>query len=1553
MKNMKKTLALLLALAMCVSMLGTTAFAARVDLAEEQMEIPMGEEVQESAQKSAAPAPAAPAEIEEAPAAAELMEEQTEAQADGIDWDASEIIITTVEGLQEFAAKVNAGNAFAGKTVKLGADIDLTGVEWTPIGQYDQKPFKGTFDGDGKTISNLTVSGTYGVGLFGATKDNAVIKNFTIENVTAQGSLYVGAVVGWAYTGKEISNVTVKGDIKIDAWWYAGVIGGNGYLNTVNNCKVEANEGSYIRGNDGSYIGGIWGFRGEGAQKITNCSVSGLSIIGVDRVGGISGIAQYGNEISGCTASNVTVTATDEEATTVGLIAGACQGTEQSPSIIKDNTFTEGTVTIGDKNVTESVGEHGTNINGIVPVVKDSPVAKISDTGYETLAAALAAVANSSYKTITIVKAGGYAPITVPAGVTVQAAEGVAVTFKGSFEGSVKVGANVTFNNLTFVGANPLNSSVGDNLTVENCTFVGDSSDTGTAMYIHTPNITVKNCTFKNYRRGYYTCGDNHAIGKIVFTGNTFENVKIPVDGYWGKKATDSTQVTITGNTFKNDGKPVYVCLWDYTQYLNSNQADRQGSALANVTVNGNTGDYQLQLIHTDWRWETPEVTTDNTNVVYCSYVEVENADNVTALKAQWAGEGELPDFMDHTTAAKKNGKFYFYEIPVGQYNVTVTYTNGASVTQALKVDPQTLGEDNTDNTQKLTLSGATPKVAKVGEDEYDSLHDAITVANSGENKTVTMLADQTVDTWNQIWNVNGVTIDGQDHTLTVKKIESGVNGNYLLYDATRLEVHDLKVVLPNGGNGFDVSNSELSNVSITGAKWGVAAGSDVTITGCTFKDNTYAIYTNDRGEGENLKVTNNTFTGGRAIILRNNEVFTGNTVEHNDTMLTVDTDKAKVTNNKFSGGGKLSLYADTNMEGNAILCGVKVGSGVTADLSDNYWGESEPTDLPEGITVLSRYTQWDDESKTASVPVVGSGAVAEVDGKYYTSLQAAIDDTTEGQTVKLLKDAELTGQTNLVGINLDLGGKTISYASENVVLGLVAWGTVTIKNGTINVPNYGIYVVSGHTTAENLTVVAQAEESTGIYVNGDATFILDKDSSVSAGWYGIVAYGTTKDNVVKDPTLKIYGKVTADDGYAITGNGNRKTAPGSLINIYDGAEVKSDRYIAIYHPQAGKLNILGGLVEGYAAGIAIKSGTLNVKSGATVSCVGAYAAPTEPNSNGAEASGAAIQIEANSGYAGGIEVNVEDGATVKSTDGNAIYQYYGWKNGETVDQAKPKLTKITITGGAIIGGSDVKAVDVYDAKNADGKIAISGGTFSTDVSDYCVEGYQATRNADGTYGVAQITGGNTSGSGTTGGNENLDEPDVPLTDKPFLFTDVAESDWFYDAVKYAFNNDLMLGTTDTTFEPGMTASRGMIVTMLYRLEKEPTAAAKADFPDVLEDAWYTEAVHWGNEAGVVTGYSDGRYAPDDMITREQLVVILYRYAKLKGCDMSARADLSKYTDVDQVSGYAADAMAWAVEIGLVKGTSDTTLSPAGDATRGQIATIMTRLCEDVLPKEA
>lgn len=197
-----------------------------------------------------------------------------------------------------------------------------------------------------------------------------------------------------------------------------------------------------------------------------------------------------------------------------------------------------------------------------------------------------------------------------------------------------------------------------------------------------------------------------------------------------------------------------------------------------------------------------------------------------------------------------------------------------------------------------------------------------------------------------------------------------------------------------------------------------------------------------------------------------------------------------------------------------------------------------------------------------------------------------------------------------------------------------------------------------------------------------------------------------------------------------------------------------------------------------------------------------------------------------------------------------------------------------------------------------------------------------------------QETGGGETGDGGDSGWKN-----------PFV--DVHKSDWFYNEIAYVAQNGLMNGTTKTTFSPYSSTTRAMIVTILYRLEGSPKTGSSG-FDDVEDGKWYTDAVAWGSDNGIVEGYGNGNFGPNNPITREQMAAILYRYARYKGYDVSKLANLSGFADAGTVSGWALTAIRWANAEGLINGRTNTTLVPRGTATRAEVAVILMRFCQNV-----
>ena len=241
-------------------------------------------------------------------------------------------------------------------------------------------------------------------------------------------------------------------------------------------------------------------------------------------------------------------------------------------------------------------------------------------------------------------------------------------------------------------------------------------------------------------------------------------------------------------------------------------------------------------------------------------------------------------------------------------------------------------------------------------------------------------------------------------------------------------------------------------------------------------------------------------------------------------------------------------------------------------------------------------------------------------------------------------------------------------------------------------------------------------------------------------------------------------------------------------------------------------------------------------------------------------------------------------------------------------------------------GGSEVKALRVPVGTTVD------LGEYSSERLGFDFAGWYPDETFDGSIGELYMNRSRTVYAGW----------------EPFL--DVGSGDWFHGNVVYVYENGLMNGVSGALFEPDGTVTRGMIVTILHRLEGEPDVSFAMPFADVESGAWYAEAVRWAASAGIVNGLSGTVFAPDDPITREQLAAILWRYAKYKGYDVSIgeSTNILSYTDVGKVSEYAIPALQWACGEGVITGRSDGVLDPQGTATRAEAAAMLQRLAGSI-----
>ena len=715
-----------------------------------------------------------------------------------------------------------------------------------------------------------------------------------------------------------------------------------------------------------------------------------------------------------------------------------------------------------------------------------------------------------------------------------------------------------------------------------------------------------------------------------------------------------------------------------------------------------------------------------------------------------------------------------------------------------------------------------------------------------------------------------------------------------------------------------------MDNCTVTGDRMGVLVrAGDATITNCTITAT--GEYTDNNNYETNDWKSGNEVPMAAVIVGSKNGSYNKNaTCEITNTVISqTNTNKPAIyvsSNKSGSYSTQLNISGEeTQISGNVVVADgstttpaavvITEGATVTGNIANN--SKFSSIAVMDNATLNGEVTKVEGSGPVYVKDNEDSTAVAinNNTNKLYTDLKAAIDAAQSGDTVTLLKHVNVVkdGVQNTSGIlkitkdiTLDGNSKKITVTGDGTntpsVINIEENADVTIKNLTINSngnAKHGLNLYdAGTVTVENVTI----QDGTG---------------------YGIVC--NSSDLTVNGLTTSgnAWGGINID-----TSAGNDSNFTMTSGNIQEGNSVCIEN---------GKnQNISAQISGGSFKDVMLQNVDSNVDLDITGGSFNDVKEVTKTGDTTTENPTPSDMITISGGrFANDVTNYLADGL-VQDSNGNVEKPY--------IPPANPNY-KITI--GAMENGT-VTANPT--AAKAGATVTLTpvpdeGYALSTlTVTDRFGDAVQVTENADGTYTFPMPNGQVTVTATFVETEEPVDEP----------FVDVAEGDWFYDAVVYAYQNELMDGVGGNRFAPNSETTRAQLVTILYRLEGQPAVSGDLPFTDVESGTWYTDAILWAAQNNIVNGVNDTEFAPGDDLTRQQLVTILYRYAEAKGYDVSASADLSGYPDADQVQDYAQPAMAWAVAENIIQGMEDGTLKPAGNASRAQIATILMRFCEDV-----
>lgn len=804
-----------------------------------------------------------------------------------------------------------------------------------------------------------------------------------------------------------------------------------------------------------------------------------------------------------------------------------------------------------------------------------------------------------------------------------------------------------------------------------------------------------------------------------------------------------------------------------------------------------------------------------------------------------------------------------------------------------------------------------------------------------------------------------------------------------------------------NGGT-FAVENNAQS-VILNGYLDGTMDQGQLTIHNGTFTANESGAFIKTMGGSKTtgeIEINGGTITGdivlndktnGATVTVADGVTINGNV--QNDGLTDVRVTGATINGNLTNNGAGSISVTDTKVRDNVS----NSQNGKMAIIGSNV---GSYTNENNNITFIDSTQNGEEIQNTAE------GRVAIIGTSTYTSLGEAIEKVPAGDTIRILKDVpDAAGITVSSGkqFTVDFGGHTYtlkdpgagSSGTETNGFQLLKDSTITFQNGTIRIAkettsikriiqNYADLTLEDmHFYAENQ---AGSQDYPLSFNNGIITFKGDTDiitpdnNNIAFDVCQFSNYPNVTVTFDESYTGTINGCILYDSPNASThklyikGNGtfgSIECTSGSNSVAKDGIEVTSGNFAESVNEDyladtvKAQLESHSNTEARFSYYTSLEDALKAAKPGDKV---------TEVNHDNTEAQ-YTVTLKYNDGATPDSVYTVSGNTTITlPTPSRSHYSFEGWYDENDLVESSYTVTETVELTAKWHRTSSSSRYDGYitiiNPKN--GEVSVSDDwAYEDDKITLTItpdDGYEVDKieivddegdkidakkvddednkytfrmaNCDVTVTVTFKEEGKT----TEDTDKEEDKDDEETTE--LNFTDVKESDWFYKGVEYVVDKDIMSGVSENEFAPSGKLTRAMLVQMLYNMESRPACDAENAFMDVPVGQWYTDAVIWANDAKIVSGMGEGLFAPNMEITREQMVAMLYNYAKYKGYDVTASADLSAFADTASVSAWAQPAMQWAVAEGYISGMGDSQLAPQGTATRAEIASVIMRFME-------